>query len=79
MLKATLDILYSRQVEVPGDRFVELRRWSVASGEHDELVLETGVLDEDDDLITTVQVLPGYLSLDEALAVAGVQSEPVIA
>ncbi len=58
---------------------MELRRWTIPSGEQDELVLEVGVLDEDDDLHTSVQVLPCYLSLDEALAVAGVQSEPVIA
>jgi len=77
-MKATLSILYSKGVEVPGDRFVELRRWTVATGEHDELVLETGMLDEDDDLITSVYVLPVYLSVDEALVVAGVQlAEPV--
>jgi hypothetical protein len=80
MLKATLSILYSSPVpEVPGDTFVELRRWLVPPGGRQELILETGMVTNAGELLTSAQVLPFHLSVEDALAVAGVQSEPVTA
>ncbi|MCO5191434.1 MAG: hypothetical protein M9941_10325 [Anaerolineae bacterium] len=65
---ATLHILYAEHPVAPGDHFVEIRQWQASGDDYTELVIETGQLNEDGDLITTCHVLPYYFTLGDVIA-----------
>ncbi|MCB8923141.1 MAG: hypothetical protein H6662_16260 [Ardenticatenaceae bacterium] len=69
---AILRVLYSALPIRLDDRFVQIRRWETADGDSSDLIVEYGREDENGDLQTECQVLPFYMTVQEALATVGI-------
>ncbi len=62
----SLHILYRHDPSDTDGRFVEVRQWLTADGEHSDLIIEQGSL-RDDDLQTESLVMPFHFSVEQAL------------
>ena len=61
-----LHILYQQEPTEIDRRFIEIRQWLTADGDHSDLIVEQGLL-QDDDLQTQTRVMPFHYSVDQAL------------
>ncbi len=61
-----LHILYQQQPTDFDRRFIEIRQWLTADGEHSDLIIEQGLL-QDDDLQTETMVMPFHFSAEQIL------------
>lgn len=62
-----LHILYQQQPTELDRRFIEIRQWLTVEGEHSDLIVEHGRLNDSGELLTEVKVVPFFLSTEEAL------------
>ena len=62
----SLHILYQHQPTALDRRFIEIRQWLTAEGDHSDLIVEQGLL-QDDDLHTETYVMPFHYSAEQAL------------
>ena len=62
----SLHILYQQQPTKLDRRFIEIRQWLTAEGEYSDLIVEKGLLQEDD-MQTETMVMPFHYSVDQAL------------
>ncbi|MBK8905474.1 MAG: hypothetical protein IPM53_30100 [Anaerolineaceae bacterium] len=60
---ATLKILYSEYPDSNNGRFLEIRKWETPCGDHCELIVESGEINSDGELVTVSQVLPFFLTV----------------
>jgi hypothetical protein len=63
----SLHILFQQEPTTDDERFFQVRQWLRVEGEHWDLVVEHGRTDEAGDLATEIEVLPFFLSTEEAL------------
>ena len=61
-----LHILYHQQPTDLDRRFFEIRQWLAAEGEYSDLIVEQGLL-QDDDLQTETMVMPFHYTAEQAL------------
>jgi hypothetical protein len=61
-----LHILYHQQPTDLDRRFIEIRQWLTADADYGDLIVEQGLL-QDDDLLTETMVVPFHYSADQAL------------
>jgi hypothetical protein len=61
-----LHILYRQQPTNLDRRFIEIRQWLTAEGDHSDLIVEQGLL-QDDDLQTERKVVPFHYLAEQAL------------
>jgi hypothetical protein len=61
-----LHILYQQQPTDLDRRFIEIRQWLTAEGDYSDLIVEQGLL-QDDDLQTKTTVMPFHYSAEQAL------------
>jgi len=61
-----LHILYQQQPTDLDRRFIEIRQWLTAEGEYSDLMVEQGLL-QDDDLQTETMVMPFHYTAEQAL------------
>ncbi len=62
----SLHILYRQRPTELDRRFIEIRQWLTAEGEYSDLIVEQGLL-QDDDLQTQTMVVPFHYSAEQAL------------
>jgi hypothetical protein len=63
----SLHILFQQEPTTDDERFVQVRQWLTVEGEYSDLVVEHGRTDETGDLATEIEILPFFLSTEEAL------------
>ncbi len=64
---ASLTVLSVHRLNGEDKQFIEVRQWQSFSGEHCELVVEHGEVNDRDVLLTQIEVVPFFLSTEEAL------------
>ena len=62
----SLHFLYQQEPTELDRRFIEIRQWLAAEGDYSDLIIEQGLL-QDDDLQTKSIVVPFHLSVEQAL------------
>lgn len=62
----SLHILYQQQPTVLDRRFIEIRLWLTVEGDYSDLIVEQGLL-QDDDLQTQTMVMPFHYSAEQVL------------
>ncbi len=63
----SLHILYQKEPTTDDGKFVQVRQWLTVEGDYSDLVFEHGRTDETGDLATEIEVLPFFLTTEEAL------------
>jgi len=64
---SSLNILYQKEPTTDDGKFVQVRQWLTAEGDYSDLVVEHGQTDETGDLATEIEVLPFFLTTEEAI------------
>ena len=62
----SLHILYQKEPTTNDGKFVQVRQWLTAEGEHADLIIEHGQL-EGEELQTEVEVVPFFLDTEQVL------------
>ena len=65
---AAQHILYQQQPTDLDRRYIEICQWLTVEGDYSDLIVEQGIVQDDDDLHTDSRVLPSCLSVKQALS-----------